>query len=45
MVQKDNKVLTIDVSQLPAEFGSEKLKPVDVASAVGGVIMGCWTGA
>jgi len=45
VVQKDNKVLTIDVSHLPAQFGPNQGSPEGVAEAVGGVIMGCWTGA
>ena len=45
VVQKDNKVLTIDVSRLPAEFGPDHVLRGDIALGVGGVIMGCWTGA
>ena len=45
VVQKDNKVLTIDVTKLPAHFGTPPQSPAEVATAIGGVIMGCWTGA
>jgi hypothetical protein len=45
VVQKDNKVLTIDVSHLPAQFGAPPQAPTDVATSIGTVIMGCWTGA
>ena len=45
VVQKDNKVLTVDVSKLPAEFGEPAQSPTAVATSIGGVIMGCWTGA
>ena len=45
VVQKDNKVLTVDVAHLPAEFGTPPQSPTAVATSIGGVIMGCWTGA
>jgi hypothetical protein len=45
VVQKDNKVLTVDVSKLPPTFGNPAQSPTDVATSIGGVIMGCWTGA
>jgi hypothetical protein len=45
VVQKDNKVLTVDVSKLPATFGDPAQSPTAVATSIGGVIMGCWTGA
>ena len=45
VVQKDNKVLTVDVSKLPAKFGNPPQTPSAVATSIGGVIMGCWTGA
>lgn len=45
VVQKDNKVLTVDVSHLPAQFGTPPQSPTAVAKSIGGVIMGCWTGA
>jgi hypothetical protein len=45
VVQKDNKVLTVDVSKLPPQFGVPPQSPTAVATSIGGVIMGCWTGA
>jgi hypothetical protein len=45
VVQKDNKVLTVDISHLPAALGPQHQTPSEVAQSVGGVIMGCWTGA
>jgi len=45
VVQKDNKVLTVDVSKLPAKFGNPAQSPTAAATSIGGVIMGCWTGA
>jgi hypothetical protein len=44
VVRKDYKVLEVDVSKLPATFGSLKLKPQDVATAVAEVVLGCWSG-
>jgi hypothetical protein len=43
-VVKDNKLLKVDVSKLPANFGSPPLSRSDVALTVGVTIMGCWTG-
>jgi hypothetical protein len=43
-VVKDNKLLKVDVSKLPANFGSPALGRSDVALTVGVTIMGCWTG-
>ena len=43
-VVKDNKVLKVDVSKLPANFGSPPLSRSDVALTVAVTIMGCWTG-
>jgi hypothetical protein len=43
-VVKDNKLLKVDVSKLPAYFGSPALSRSDVALTVGVTIMGCWTG-
>jgi hypothetical protein len=45
VVRKDYKVLTVDVSQLPAKFGRAQLKPSDVGANVAVTILGCWTGA
>jgi hypothetical protein len=45
VVRKDYKVLTIDVSKLPGQFGVPPASRGDVAINVGATIMGCWTGA
>jgi hypothetical protein len=45
VVRKDYKVLLIDVTKLPAEFGVPSDSRGDVAINVGVTIMGCWTGA
>jgi hypothetical protein len=44
VVRKDNKVLTVDPSQLPGEFGAPPQSPSTVALTVATTIMGCWTG-
>jgi len=44
VVRKDYKVLTIDVSKLPGQFGVPSASRGDVAINVGATIMGCWTG-
>jgi hypothetical protein len=44
VVRKDYKVLFIDTSKLPAEFGQPPDKPSDVGINVASVIMSCWTG-
>jgi hypothetical protein len=45
VVRKDYKVLEVDISKLPAQFGTPPQKPTDVALGVAATIMGCWTGA
>jgi hypothetical protein len=45
VVRKDYKVLLVDVSGLPAQFGSPPDTKGDVALNVAALIMGCWTGA
>lgn len=45
VVRKDFKVLEVDISQLPAQFGQPALNPSDVALSVAATVMGCWTGA
>jgi hypothetical protein len=45
VVRKDYKVLTIDVSKLPAQFGVPAAPRGDVAINIGATIMSCWTGA
>jgi hypothetical protein len=44
VVRKDYKVLLVDTSKLPAEFGQPPDKPSDVGINVASVIMSCWTG-
>jgi hypothetical protein len=45
VVRKDNLVLLVDVSHLPAAFGSPSSPKADVSLSVAATIMGCWTGA
>jgi len=45
VTRKDYKVLTVDVSKLPASFGVPPDTRENVAINVGVTIMGCWTGA
>jgi len=44
-VVKDNKVMDVDVTKLPASFGVPPLDRADVALTIAVTIMGCWTGA
>jgi hypothetical protein len=44
VVRKDWKVLVVDVSGLPAQFGVPPTSSSDVAYTVADVIMGCWNG-
>jgi hypothetical protein len=45
VVRKDFKILLIDVTKLPAEFGVPSDKRGDVAINVAETIMTCWVGA
>ena len=45
VVIKDNKVLLVDVSHIPAKFGSPPLSRDDTALSVAVTVLGCWTGA
>ena len=45
VLRKDNKVLLVDVAHLPAQFGKSGSPPSEIAQAVGGAVLGCWTGA
>jgi hypothetical protein len=45
VVRKDYKVLTVDVSQLPTQFGKLGLSRSDIAQNIAATILGCWTGA
>jgi hypothetical protein len=44
VVRKDWKVLLVDTSGLPAQFGVPPTSSGDVAVTVGDVILGCWEG-
>lgn len=41
---KDNNVLTVDATRLPAEFGPQHQRRADFAYEVASIILGCWTG-
>ena len=45
VVRKDYKVLLVDISKLPANFGTPPDSRADIALNVAATIMGCWTGA
>ena len=45
VVRKDDLVLLVDDSRLPAEFGTPSSARADVSLSVAATIMGCWTGA
>ena len=44
VVRKDYRVLLVDDSRLPAQFGKPSSPRADVALSVAATIMGCWTG-
>ena len=44
VVRKDYKVLRVDVTGLPKQFGKVPLPRFSVAANVAGTILGCWTG-
>ena len=44
IVRKDWKVLSVDVSGLPAQFGDPPTSRSDVAVTVADVILACWAG-
>jgi len=44
-LSEDCKVLLVDISGLPAQFGSPPYTRADIAVKVAPTIMGCWTGA
>jgi hypothetical protein len=44
VVRKDWKVLTVDISGLPAQFGKPPTSRGDVAVTVADVILACWAG-
>jgi hypothetical protein len=45
VVRKDYKVLLVDISGLPAQFGSPPFSRANIALAVAATILDCWTGA
>jgi len=45
VVRKDYKVLLVNISGLPAQFGTPPYSRADIAIKVAATIMGCWTGA
>jgi len=44
VVRKDYKVLTVDISGLPAQFGKPPTSASDVGNTIGDLILGCWSG-
>jgi hypothetical protein len=45
VLRKDYKVLLVDTSGLPKQFGSPPQTTKDVAIGVALTVLGCWTGA
>ena len=45
VVRKHYKVLLVDISGLPAQFGAPPYSRGDIALSVAETIMNCWTGA
>jgi hypothetical protein len=45
VVRKDFKILLVDVTKLPAQFGVPPASRGDVAINVAVTVMGCWVGA
>ena len=44
VVRKDYKVLLVNITGLPAQFGAPPETRADIAVKVAATIMGCWTG-
>ena len=44
VVRKDWKILTVDISGLPAQFGKPPTSRGDVAVTVADLILACWAG-
>ncbi len=44
VLRKDNDVLRVDATGLPAQFGTQQQKRTDFAYEVASNILGCWTG-
>ena len=45
IVRKDFKVLDVDVSKLPMQFGVPPQDRANAALSVAATVMGCWTGS
>jgi hypothetical protein len=45
VVRKDYKVMLVDISKLPAQFGNPPDSRENIALNVAATILGCWTGA
>jgi len=45
VVRKDYKVLLVDISGLPAQFGAPPFNRANIALTVAATILDCWTGA
>jgi hypothetical protein len=44
VVRKDNKVLVVDVTKLPAQFGSPPQTHLQASTTIAVALLGCWTG-
>jgi len=44
VVRKDYKVLLVDISGLPAQFGKPPTSASDVGNTIADLILGCWSG-
>jgi hypothetical protein len=44
VVRKDYKVLLVDTTGLPSQFGVPPTSSADIANTVADVILGCWAG-
>jgi hypothetical protein len=44
VVRKDWKVLLVDISPLPPQFGKPPTSRADVAYTIAALILGCWAG-
>jgi hypothetical protein len=44
VVRKDWKILLVDITGLPAQFGSPPTSRSDVAVTIAFIILGCWAG-
>ena len=44
VVRKDNKVLTVDVTKLPDQFGTPPQSRTQVSQIIAATLLGCWTG-